>query len=1103
MVTGLRGRLVTSAFVQDILPTLPGAAPPPPSAARALERWAERVEASCGPASSLRTIADAAVIPLLRILGFDILRRADEDAAIHLHASARDEARPPSRRGVVPVVVLRWGEALHGAWRASVIGGIRTDTRWCLCSNGRALRIIDAQETWSRQYLEFDLPALVENHDAQTVLWSVARADTLAAVPALLDRAAELSVRQGQEICRALGGGVIGSLRLLLEALARRHRGHDAAHGLFDESLTVVYRILFLLFAEARGLVPIWHPLYRDRYTIEAIVTALLAGRRYRGVWNAVKAISHLAHAGCASGELGVTAFNGRLFAPEHAPAFERLRVDDEVMSQVVLGVAVVAAGEGPRRRTARVHYRDLDVEQLGAVYEHVLEYHPGGPGDAARGPGRDERRATGTFYTPRPVTAHLVRRTLEPLVAGRTAAEILDLRVLDPAMGSGAFLVAACRFLARSAEEAFIRDGQWHPGDVAAADRAALRREIAQRCLFGVDLNPVAVQLARLSLWLATLAADRPLTFLDHHLVVGNSLVGATPDDVRRQPSAGPDRRSRAAPLPLFDEQPLEAVLGEASRIRRQLALEPDDTAAVVRDKERRLAGVHDRGGSLGRVSSVLDLWCAGWFGGENVAPDRATFADLADRLLHERSVLPAGSAAPMLQRAADAAARHRFLHWPLAFPEVFGDGPQTARGFDALVGNPPWDMVRGDSGGTDVRTGRRDEARHLSDFVRESGIYRIESRAHLNRYALFLERALQLVRPGGRVGLILPGGVVTDAGMAPLRRHLFERARVDSITGLDNRSGIFPIHRSLRCLLLTCTPGEPTADIAVRFGLSQVEDLDRPPQPRTRRGPLVLTRRFLERISGPDDLGIPEVATTEDLRIVEPIAASTPWLGAQSGWNVRFGRELNATDDRGAFVPFTGDRARRPVLAGKQLDPFRVSVDDSRYELDPAAARLVQIPRRARLAYRDIASATNRLTLIAAIVPPRAVTTHTLFVLKTLLPPASQHVLCALLNSFVANYLIRMRVNIHVTVALVARLPVPLVAPGTHAFERLAVLSEALSAPGTALEAMPEYADSQALAARLYALTTADFAHVLSTFPLVDARVRAEALARFARLL
>ena len=142
-------------------------------------------------------------------------------------------------------------------------------------------------------------------------------------------------------------------------------------------------------------------------------------------------------------------------------------------------------------------------------------------------------------------MTAFLVRHTLEPLVKGRTADEILKLRILDPAMGSGAFLVAACRYLSAVAEEALIEEGTWHAHDVTAAERATLRREVASRCLFGVDLNPMAVQLARLSIWLATLATDKPLSFLDHHLVAGNSLVGASPDDLRRQPGGGASTQS------------------------------------------------------------------------------------------------------------------------------------------------------------------------------------------------------------------------------------------------------------------------------------------------------------------------------------------------------------------------------------------------------------------------------------------------------------------------------------------------------------------------------------------------------------------------------
>ena len=271
--------------------------------------------------------------------------------------------------------------------------------------------------------------------------------------------------------------------------------------------------------------------------------------------------------------------------------------------------------------------------------------------------------------------------------------------------------------------------------------------------------------------------------------------------------------------------------------------------------------------------------------------------------------------------------------------------------------------------------------------------------------------------MRPGGRIGLVLPSGFVSDAGAAPLRRYLFDRADVDAVTGLDNREAIFPIHRSTRFVLVTCTPGRPTSAIRCRFGITRTSDLERVDAAAGQ--PLTLTRAFIQRLSGGDDLGIPELTTPRDFAIVERISASVPRLGSEAGWHVQFSRELNASDDRHAFVARTGAPDARPIVEGKQIDPFRVSLDRCRLELNPEAARRT-IPQRARLAYRDVASATNRLTLIAAIIPPRAVTTHTLFCLKTRLTLAEQHVLCALLNSFVANYLIRLRVNTHVTATL-----------------------------------------------------------------------------------
>jgi hypothetical protein len=1031
----------------------------------------------------VRAITDVALLPIIDLLGLSVIRHS------HVGGLARLELGAGERTDLV-AVTTSWGEPLDRLWRSSVVEAIAADARWCLCCNGRALRLVDARRTWSRDYLELDLVLLGREADAQSVLWAVARADAFIGNPALLDVAVDLSRRHGVDVCRALAGGVLEALEALLAALTRG--GRHPATILWEQSLTVLYRVLFLLFAEARGLVPLWHPIYRERYSLETVVTTLLENRPCKGLWRTVQAISRLAHSGCTAGELRVTAFNGRLFAPSQAAAFDSTRLSDLVMGRTV--VALGSTPRGPHGGRAKILYRDLDVEQLGAVYERVLEFEPADDNALPLNRTRDIRKSSGSFYTPRPLTTFLVRQTLEPLVRGRTAEEILSLRVLDPAMGSGAFLVAACRYLAWALEEALIREGRWHAHDVTPGDRVALRRDIASRCLFGVDLNPMAVQLARLSLWLATLAADKPLSFLDHHLVAGHSLIGATPEDMKRQPGGGRGRKRQDRPS-LFDDDDFSSALAQASTVLSQVASEPDDSADVVRGKERTLRALQTQGSSLARWTEALDLWCAAWFWPDGKPPERAVFLELAGRLLHRRETLPAHVAAQLLERARAIAHRHRFLHWQLTFPDVFAR--QTSGGspgFDAVIGNPPWDMVRGDSGQRETRAGRRLDARQMLDFVRQSGIYHVESRAHVNVYQLFVERALRLVKPGGRIGFVLPSGIVSDAGAAPLRQHLFDRAGVDDISGFDNRQAIFPVHRSVRFVLLTCTTGRQTTTLRCRFGLTSVSELESPS-----RGPLVISRRLLERVSGEDDLGIPELASEADLAIVEAVSHSAPRLSAIEGWHVAFGRELNASDDRALFVPIASGSAGRPVVEGKQIEPFRVALANCRLAVRDTVDSGLRVPRRARLVYRDVASAGNRLTLIAAIVPPRAVTTHTLLCLRTPLPLPSQRVLCALLNSYVANYLIRLRVNTHVTVSLVSRLPMPVLEAGHPLFNRLAACVEALASGTGPAEEMEEYAEVQAIAAHLYRLTPAQFEHVLSTFPLVPAEVKQRALRRF----
>jgi hypothetical protein len=690
--------------------------------------------------------------------------------------------------------------------------------------------------------------------------------------------------------------------------------------------------------------------------------------------------------------------------------------------------------------------------------------------------------------------------------VAESTPEQILSLKVLDPAMGSGAFLVAACTYLAQAYESALVRAGTCHSTDLGPRERVNIRRTIAERCLYGVDLNPMAVQVARLSLWLATLAADKPLSFLDHHLQVGDSLLGAWLSSLRSAPG-GRRRPGGKVSFPLFEDATIGDALAEALPVRFTLSSVPDDSVERVHEKERALAALARRHTALSKWKRIADLWCAHWFADQH-AGGAFPFRAIADAILTGQSALPERTVSACLDDSERIAAARRFFHWELEFPEVFFEPAGTRRpapGFDAVIGNPPWDMIRADSGSAETRSRARHEIGGTMRFTRESGVYESQSDGHVNRYQLFVERATALARPNGRFGLVLPSGLAMDHGSARLRRLLFSQCAVDSLVGFENRLRVFPIHRSVRFLLLTATRGSPTTEMCCRLGvmdpatLETVEDRSGQHDPwfTVRMSPALLTR-----LSG-DDLSVPDVRAPIDLAIAERAAVLFPALGDDRGWGLRFGRELNATEDRDHF---RAAGRGLPIVEGKALEPFRVNVGQARCSIAPGNARqrLGARHERPRLAYRDVASATNRVTLIAAVLPAGCVSTHTIFCLRTRLPLRAQYFLCGLFNSFVVNYLVRLRVATHVTTAIVERLPVPPreTAPGT--FEEIAAMARFLSrhAPDRSEAAATVFANLNARVGRLYRLTDEEFEHVLGTFPLVESEVRAAALQAFKRL-
>ena len=1082
MLPGLSGSLISHHFAERILQDefagRLGAASLG-SAEKLFGRWWHTQGLQLGPASSIRAIWDTAAVPLAELLGFTVAPGAGDVGGVR-HSSLN----PASSR--VALVATSWSITLDHVWREVARRGIGLDAAWVLCTNGRELRLVDTLRTYSRAYLQFDLHRAAVHPPTFAALWGVLREEAFRCPPSespLVLQIIHSSARHGQAVSRSLRVGVIEAVQHLLGGLNRC--GSHELSRLFDESLTVVYRVLFLMFAESRSLVPNWHQVYRQSYTVESLREHAEQSGEAPGLWEALQAIARLAYKGCQAGGLVVPAFNGRLFSPTQSPIAESCAVDDEVARQALLSLSTTRTG----KRT-RIDYRDLGVEQLGAVYESVLDYEP-----AYSDPehdqillrrGGDARKSSGSFYTPQILTDYLVRRTLHPLTENAAADRILELRVVDPAMGSAAFLVSACRYLARAYERALVREGLAHEATIDENDRAEFRRLVAQRCLFGVDLNPTAVQLARLSLWLATLAANKPLTFLDHHLVCGNSLIGASPIDVARQPPGVRSRRTiTGSDMPLFSDADLEPSLARAVVERRWLADTRDDTAGVVREKERRLARL--RAGA--KWKSVADLWCACWVWPDpEAAPDPGVFASLADKLMTGRCGLPEKTSAALLSSAEGITKAHQFFHWMLEFPEAYFDesgGPLADGGFDAVLGNPPWDMLR--AKGSDKA------------FFRSSGVYRHQGSGRINRYQMFVERALTLAKRGGRIGLVLPAGFATDHTSAPLRRVLLSRTRIDTITGFDNRRAIFPIHRSVRFLICTSTTGEPTRHIACRFGISDPAELETIPdngdRPVQRSHPIAMTPSFIQAASG-HTFAIPELRTEIDVRILEHVVERIPRLDATDGWNVRFGRELNATDDR---AHFHDGGAGLPVVEGKHIEPFRVHTNRSTLRISRLiASQLLDSATtfsRARLAYRDVASSTNRLSLIAAVLPAGVVTTHSLFCLKTMLSADNQAFLCAMLNSYVANYLVRQVMTTHLGSATVEALRVPKPRYESRLFDQIVALSHRLRSPRADLT----HAQLQALAARCYGLAENEFAHVLTTFPLIEAEERSAALEKF----
>lgn len=425
-------------------------------------------------------------------------------------------------------------------------------TEWGILTNGRLWRLYhkDTAHKLDRFY-EVDLHGLATGGDIQRFLYFYAFFHRPAFDEHTLGVRAMLaeSVDYARSVGDSLKAQVYEALRHLAQGfLDYPHNGlkpdPDTLREIYDSSLILLYRLLFVLYAESRDLLPVRESeMYRDTYSLYAIKHEVARGRPLlptsATLWPKLRELFGIINRG--SPPLNVATFDGGLFDPARHTFLERYTVGDGHLQEAVDRLSRVDG--------QFVDYRDLAERHLGTIYEGLLEYHLEALSEPEEGwtvallNDRGERKATGSYYTPDYIVKYIVEETVGPVLREAvedarsdkdTVEAVLGLNVLDPSMGSGHFLVEATEHIARFLVEQNVAPVDAEVGEAGEAELAYWKRRVAQSCVYGVDSNPLAVDLAKLSLWLATVAKDRPLSFLDHHLRTGNSLVGARLSDLQ-----------------------------------------------------------------------------------------------------------------------------------------------------------------------------------------------------------------------------------------------------------------------------------------------------------------------------------------------------------------------------------------------------------------------------------------------------------------------------------------------------------------------------------------------------------------------------------------
>lgn len=1075
----------------------------------------------------------------------------------------------------------------------------RTNARYGILAAGARLRLFEAApESGSAvaRYLELDTEALSE--DDRPLLGLLAPAYLAeGGFSRLMAEARVYGVGLRKRLDTAIRQLVLPPLGLALGRFARdagRDLGDDAQRRELEAAaLTLVFRMLFLLYAESAGHLP----MTRDAYA-RGSLTQLVQDARDQGgafdahatkFWDRLRALVNAMRNGDTA--LGVPAYNGDLFSAagfDGSAALEAASIPD-----AALGPALVALGIDPESG-AGYDFSGLEIGHLGHIYEGLLSlrlsladrayrydarndrYVPAQAGDADTvAPGEllwltDEggRKGGGVYYTPEPLVRHLVRRgvlpaferhleRVEALVREspeQAARELFRFRVLDPACGSAHFLVAVvdeladrvARFLAEHPLPQVARDlddlraGAGATYGIGVEDVALLRRLVLRRCVYGVDLSPMGAEIAKISLWLASFVPGLSLSYLDHNVRVGNSLVGVASAEQLLDRNGG-----TTIPAMLVAEQ-LERAAKAAEALYGLLDRKPEE---IAESRAAEQAAQHEVEGAR----MLLDLWVAGPLG----------LAGAREELWASAEAIGRGEI-PALADAAGALARqHGALHWPLAFPEVFAD----RGGFDAVVGNPPWEKVTIEEHAFFARyqpglraLGEEDrlkamnvlkEARSdlcaqlqveqerlesLRDYLHGDTGY-VGGAGHPDLFQYFCERYRRLVSRSGVLAVCLPRSAFLAKGSNEFRSWLFSETTVRRIDFLlNNRRWIFDTHPQYTIALLVAEAAVPHA--RHRLEVAGVADSLAAFTAQSSRPGIALDKVAL----GPA-LEVPLLPSQQAADLLGKLRRGQPFPLGAGRWMAFATQELNETFDRGLWA---GATQGWQLWKGESFDSWDPHGAESRpCPASPAALAKAQKPNpgassivarsankakraaalagelgHARVAFRDVSRATDSRTIRACLVPPETFLTHKAPHLTFLESDDRARACClGIMNSLPFDWQARRFVETSVAFYILEGLAIPPLDDPT--FDAIARAAARLSCPderfadfaaATGVEVGPLpagerdalRAEIDARVARAWGLDAADLETVFADFTLdaVPEAYRERVRERFARL-